>query len=198
MTMRQVADGLWFCLDEFSSRENNRIANYLGSVSGAGLDRQLDQDEFHFRQLMEDGTAVKGRLEAACGTPVWGGEGQVTGPAVPAYLQTLTERADLLVRSSIDTLHAGFSSIYVDLYEEGGSFVPHTDRPIYGPYVLGMSFGVGSCEIVFSSADSEYRLTLPPRSVYCFGPPLRNEPWVHEVVGVTGRRFGVTFRTEAP
>ena len=103
-----------------------------------------------------------------------------------------------LVRSSIDTLHAGFSSIYVDLYEEGGSFVPHTDRPIYGPYVLGMSFGVGSCEIVFSSADSEYRLTLPPRSVYCFGPPLRNEPWVHEVVGVTGRRFGVTFRTEAP
>ena len=131
MTMRQVADGLWFCLDEFSSRENNRIANYLGSVSGAGLDRQLDQDEFHFRQLMEDGTAVKGRLEAACGTPVWEARSGhwSSGTGLP---QTLTERV-LLVRSSIDTLHAGFSSIYVDLYEEGGSFVPHTDRPIYGP-----------------------------------------------------------------
>ena len=100
--------------------------------------------------------------------------------------------------SQTSTQRQPFTSVYVDRYPTGGTFVQHTDRDIYGPVVAGISLGQGSCRMTFKTPAENLEFTLHPRSLYVFAGQLRHAPVTHGIDQVSGERYAVTFRTAAP
>ena len=191
-----MGPGLWLWRDFLTIEENAEFDAELSALPRLDEHEAWRPDRFAYRRLVIDGEVVEGRLEASCGTPIWSGQGPVEGAPVPESLRTLMRRADTAA-GAVEPSHGEFSSLFVDWYEAGGSFVPHTDRSCYGPFVCGISVGEGHVLLRFFGGADSIDLHVPPRALYVFGPPLRFAPWKHEVREVTGRRFGVTLRTEA-
>jgi len=178
----------------------DRLQSFLESVptSPSGT---FDSRTFAFRRLQLDGSPVDSRLEASAGHPVWTGDGYGRGPDVPDELAGLMRTATehVVERDFMpDSEFEGFTSVYVDRYECGGSFQPHVDRDGYGPVVAGYSIGPGRALLTFASdVGIIQQIDLEPRSMYAFRGALRAEPVVHSVSGVSDLRFGITFRTAA-
>lgn len=196
LTAHSRSPGLWFAEEAITEAENRALVERLLALPVNPPGSPLDVYRLAFRSLVLGGEPVEGRREAACGSPIWDGHGPSFGAPVPAWLSDVLPRVDGFAGSAVSD-HLGFSSVYVDWYEQGGTFVPHTDRDIYGPLVCGLSAGEGNALIRFTDGHDVVDLTLPARSIYCFGPPLRDRPWTHEIVSVSARRLGVTFRTAA-
>lgn len=144
-----------------------------------------------------DGVVVTGRLEGAAGDPVWR-QGPTTGPPIPDFLVTLGVAARDEVETMTSERH-DFTSVYLDRFDAGGYFVPHTDRACYGPLVVGVSLGDASCTLQFENPDTDraFRVGLSPGSLYAFSGVIRESPWLHSTSGVMARRWAVTFRTAA-
>lgn len=191
---------LLYVPDAVAAADADRLQAFLDAVP-TSFSSTFDARTFTFRRLQVDGCIVGGRLEACAGRPVWDGAGFVAGPAVPEALATLMRAAS---RRVVDLGFVpspgfeGFTSVYVDRYERGGSFSPHVDRDGYGPVVVGFSIGPGSARLTFSSAGCVVEeVEIEPRSMYAFRGELRSGPVEHAVSCVTDLRFGITFRTSA-
>lgn len=157
---------------------------------------------FAFASPTAGATRVRHRREAAAGWPVWTDGGPGRGVAMPPSLAQLASSVhgrlvdQLTAREALPDPVLPFTSVYVDRYPPGGSFVPHTDRRCYGPLVAGVSVGPGSCVLEFTSeADRPIIAKLVPRSLYAFAGGLRREPCTHAVRDVTDLRYGITLRS---
>jgi hypothetical protein len=118
--------------------------------------------------------------------------------------RTLESLRDLVVGIVADTFSEHridvppLTSVYVDRYDTGGRFVPHTDREIYGPVVVGVSLGNGWGTLSFADGrETEVGAEVHPRSVYLMAEPLRFAPWTHRFELSEGRRWAVTYRSGA-
>jgi len=181
--------------------ENEALDRYLSSLpilSEGEVDRK---QQFAFARPVYDGVEVTARAEAAAGDPIWVGERFVRGVSVPVQLMEALGRANRAVSEipyaevGVDPPEAPLSSVYVDWYELGSFFVPHTDRVGYGPVVAGLSVGKGVITMRWSDGGVVHDVVIEPRSLYLFCGPIRYEPWTHSVIEVTDRRFGITMRS---
>lgn len=85
--------------------------------------------------------------------------------------------------------------VLATLYERGHHLEPHTDSPLVGPMVAGISLGTAWPLIFTHVADGKRVVVeLPAGSGYLLSGPAR-ETWLHHVPGENrGRRISVTFR----
>jgi hypothetical protein len=186
------------------SDAHSGLLDYLRCVLGVSSDERDCAATFAFVAPHADGVVVEGRREAAAGTPVWTENGPADGVAMPRELAELASSVQQRIvgdgcRSEMGVEPVAFTSVYVDRYPIGGSFVAHTDRECYGPVVAGVSIGPGSCRICFEAPDRPpFMVDLAPRSLYVFTGDLRRTPWTHRIESVSDERFGVTFRSAAP
>jgi hypothetical protein len=186
-----------FYLPGFIARNEEReLRRRFDSMPIAGERGHDPRSSFAFTHVFVDGREVQGRLEACAGWPIWYEAGAARGQELTPELAVMAARVRASVRDAFGD--ADFTSVYVDKYPVGGSFVPHVDRDIYGPVVAGVSVGSGTAELCFSDETNRERevvLKLEPRSLYAFGQSLRRHPWRHEIRDVSDVRYGVTFRS---
>lgn len=197
-------DEIWYQPDFLDDTAESELLGVLEEVPDRPFEERDPRTAFAFTQLVIDGESVVGRREAAAGHPVWfDGRARAGLPMLPIFdaLARRAERwlAELVPRSPTLSL-SPLTSVYVDRYPPHGRFVPHQDRGCYGPVVVGISAGPGSCRLRFAHSDemaTSVDIVLAPRSLYAFFGPIRWEPWTHEVVDTTDVRYGVTFRSPA-
>jgi hypothetical protein len=201
-TWVQLADcNVYVCNDVISLDMACRVTRYLETVPREDCCGHDPRQTFAFTNPVYDGTVVTSRAEAAAGFPIWFADEPVAALPIPAPLAALSTSLaatlPLTIEEAIDIARRPFSSVYVDHYPRGGSFVPHVDRDCYGPSVLGASLGPGTCDLVFAHANNaaeSFAVTLEPRSAYLFFGAVRYPPWLHAVRSVTDERYGITFR----
>ena len=202
--LRPVAeiDRAYYLPDFLSVEEDRALVDYLRTVPERDPAHYDPVHEFAFAHPVYDGEVVLERAEAAAGEPIWFDGRPVRGTPLTPALAALRDRAQDVLRSSGDPdltrlTEVPFTSVYVDHYEEAGTFVPHVDRDCYGPVVLGVSAGPGRARLGFMHRDGTppaRSIRLEPRSLYAFCGPVRWEPWLHHVGDVTGTRFGISYR----
>lgn len=190
--------------DFLDADEHRRLAAFLRSVPTVPSGGRPSPSSFAFAAPTVESTVVSGRAEAAAGCPVWTADGPGSGAALPLPLAELAGRVSDHLAGEHDLWRAAgtparrFTSVYVDRYLAGGSFVPHVDRDCYGPVVAGVSVGPGSCLLSFRSGGrTAVGHVLHPGSLYVFSADLRRPPFTHAISSVTDLRFGVTFRFTA-
>jgi alkylated DNA repair dioxygenase AlkB len=95
------------------------------------------------------------------------------------------------------------TEVLISEYPEGATIGWHRDAPMFGPTVIGISFGA-ACRMRFRRPDpaSPERLEradviLEPRSAYVMAGASRAE-WQHSIPAVSGLRYSVTFRMVKP
>lgn len=90
-----------------------------------------------------------------------------------------------------------FEEALVSQYPEGAGIGWHRDAPIFGPTVVGFSFGA-ECELKLRRATEHgferLALRLPSRSAYVLAGEARSQ-WQHSITSTPGLRYSVTFRT---
>lgn len=196
-----VGSSLWYQAGFLSESEERSILAQLEAVPVRPFDCHDPRLEFAFTQLVINGHAVTGRLEAAAGAPIWWGDSAVAGTPLPGWSIELSSRCERWVDRVLPGKSRGrFSSMYVDRYDPGGTFASHTDRSCYGPIIAGISVGPGNSTLRFSNCSDQEQsveIHLQPRSVYAFTGTVREPPWEHEIIGVTDTRYAVTFRTSS-
>lgn len=196
------SDGFLYVPGFLDQAAQGRLVRYLDTVPVVEPGTVDVTRQFAFCAPSADGTVVRERREAAAGWPVWTGSEPEFGVQLPSILAQLADQAGGCLASLKHPEAAGpslaFSSVYVDRYQLGGSFVPHTDRACYGPVVGGVSVGPGSCRMTFrSGGEVQLAQSLEPGGLYAFFGSLRSEPCTHEIDLVTGVRYGISLRTPA-
>lgn len=89
-----------------------------------------------------------------------------------------------------------FDQAIVRRYRAGDDITPHTDAPVFGPDILGLSLG-STARLDFQRTDDKsqrFSITLPPRSLYVLEGEIRSE-WKHRVPPVRELRYSITFRS---
>jgi alkylated DNA repair dioxygenase AlkB len=114
------------------------------------------------------------------------------GPALPAFLEPLRERAAALVGVASTAL----AESLVTEYPAGAGIGWHRDARHFG-VVVGVSL-LGACRMRFergTGASRETRaLALAPRSAYVLDGAVRWQ-WRHSIPPTREPRYSVTFRT---
>ena len=77
-------------------------------------------------------------------------------------------------------------------YPPGAGNNWHFDAPIFGPSIVGLSFG-SSARLLLKRGNVIHRVLLSPRSAYVLSGPARYE-WAHRIAPVGAQRYSVTFR----
>jgi len=118
-------------------------------------------------------------------------QGVAPAPELPPLLTALRESATLVA----DLVPARFNQALVQLYPPGATIGWHRDSEIFGPTIIGVSFG-GAARLRFRRLDAgqSASILIPPRSVYVMSGPSRME-WEHSIPPSDGQRLSVTFRT---
>jgi alkylated DNA repair dioxygenase AlkB len=86
--------------------------------------------------------------------------------------------------------------VIVSRYPEGAGIGWHTDSPVFGDVIMGLSFG-SDARLQLRPRDATAAATsiaLPARSLYAIGGDARWK-WQHRVPPVRGERFSLTFRS---
>jgi len=109
---------------------------------------------------------------------------------MPAELLRLRERAEAAVNDGSDLGQAIVTS-----YPPGAGINWHRDAPIFGPSIVGVSFGSGA-RLLLKCGKVIHRVHLAPRSAYVLSGPARYE-WMHRIAPVGEQRYSVTFRSLA-
>lgn len=115
-----------------------------------------------------------------------------TTPA-PPFIDTLRRRAARVVGLDPATME----QVLVARYPPGAGIGWHRDAPMFGPVVVGLSFGAPAVMRFRRGkvrAWEKVELVLEPRSLYAIGGEARKE-WQHSLPGVEGLRYSITFRT---
>lgn len=120
---------------------------------------------------------------------------QVTpGPPIPESYQPLMRRAAELMEVAPNEIE----ELLVSRYPDGAGIGWHRDAPMFGPKVVGMSFGA---PVRFKLRKrlgerkfENYDLWLEPRSAYVLGGEARAK-WQHSIPETKGLRYSLTFRT---
>lgn len=199
-TVEVVAPGLVMLHEAVPMALEAAVLAFLAEVPEVPVEELDRTQQFAFTRPLDDGSPIAGRAEACAGDPIWV-DGPSTGVSMPPALTSLR---DLLAETVTDTFDEHrtdmppMTSVYIDRYDEGGRFVAHTDREIYGPVVAGVSLGDGWGTLTFANRNGDVvRTELHSRSVYLMGEPLRFPPWTHRFDLHEGRRWAVTYRSGA-
>jgi alkylated DNA repair protein (DNA oxidative demethylase) len=114
------------------------------------------------------------------------------GPALPAFLEPLRERAAALAGVEPGTL----AEALLTEYPAGAGIGWHRDAPQFG-LVVGVSL-LGACRMRFQrgtgAARQTHALELAPRSAYVLDGAVRWQ-WQHSIPPTKRPRYSVTFRT---
>jgi DNA oxidative demethylase len=119
---------------------------------------------------------------------------QVTpAPPLPPFLAPLRRRAAALIAVAPEAL----AEVLVSRYPPGAPIGWHRDAPMFGPEVIGVSFGA-PCRMRFQRGRGEaretWKLELAPRSAYVLAGAARRE-WQHCISPVKAERISISFRT---
>ncbi len=112
---------------------------------------------------------------------------------LPAELEWLRARA-----AELGGVEPGeLAQILVSRYPPGSTIGWHRDAPMFGPKVVGVSFGA-ACRMRFQRGKGEARqvaeVTLEPRSAYVLSGAARYS-WQHSIPPTKALRHSITFRT---
>lgn len=188
-------------LDPFAAQD---LFEMLQSVPVVPFHEHDPVRVFAFSHPVYDGFTVTSRREACAGDPVWHDGRFVAAVPMPSLIAELADQLDRAVQETLDadrvalpSERRNLTSVFIDWYDDGGSFVPHTDRDGYGPVVVGLSVGDGSGLMTFSNPEDgqQFSFRIASRSAYLFRGPVRDRPWVHAISDVTGMRVSLTFRS---
>ena len=113
--------------------------------------------------------------------------GVVPAEPMPPVLMRLRERVEALTAESSE-----FNQAIVTSYPPGAGINWHHDAPVFGPTIVGVSFG-SAARLLLKLGDVVHRVALAPRSAYVLGGAARSE-WSHRVAPVASHRYSVTFR----
>ena len=202
-SLTEAAPGVFLGIDVIDEASNVELVSYLDGVPEVpyeGFDRT---SSFAFTRPVFDGTSLRGRAEACAGDPVWL-DRTMPGTRIPAPLEELRHALNahlpnaLAAVSRVTERWRPLTSVYVDRYDSHGHFVAHTDRSIYGPFIVGVTVGDGFGDLIFEDGTGEvHPVRLTSCSMYLMGPPLRYDPWQHRFQLLAGTRYAITFRSAA-
>lgn len=108
----------------------------------------------------------------------------------PPLLVRLRERAEALAGDG-----SMLGQAIVTSYPAGAGINWHIDAPVFGPSIVGVSFG-NSARLHLRQAANVHRVIVVPRSAYVLSGEARRE-WAHRVSPVRAQRYSVTFRSLA-
>ena len=89
-----------------------------------------------------------------------------------------------------------FNQALVQLYPPGATIGWHRDAEVFGPTIIGVSFG-SAVRLRFRQSRAFHisaSIEIPPRSVYVLAGVSRTD-WQHSIPPVPRRRLSVTFRS---
>ena len=150
-------------------------------------------DEMDFREIVMRGQVAR-RTTRHFGYD-YAYEGRTVEPTepLPESLVWLRDRAADLAGVATEEL----AEILITRYPPGAGIGWHRDAPMFGPRVVGVSFGA-PCRLRFQRGRAGERETdeveLAPRSAYLLGGASRSS-WQHSIPTTKGLRYSVTFRT---
>lgn len=199
-TAEVIARGLVILHQAVPVDVGREVLAYLAEVPEVPAEVLDRTQRFAFTRPLADGAPIVGRAEACAGDPIWA-DGPRTGVTMPSALESLRDQITCVVSDTFRDHRFDvppLTSVYVDRYDEGGHFVPHTDREIYGPVVVGASLGNGWGTLTFADGEgAQVSADLFAQSVYLMAPPLRLAPWTHSFKLHQGQRWAVTYRSVA-
>jgi alkylated DNA repair dioxygenase AlkB len=145
-----------------------------------------------FHEVLMHGVVARRRVIQYGWKYAFDGARLTEGPAIPAFLLPVRDRAAALVPVAPDAL----SEALLTEYQPGAPIGWHRDAPGFG-VVVGLSL-LSACRFRFrrgTGRDAErISLTLDPRSAYVLNGPARTE-WQHSIPEVATLRYSITFRT---
>ena len=150
-------------------------------------------EEMEFREIVMRGQVAR-RTTRHFGYD-YAYEGRTVEPTepLPDSLVWLRDRAADLAGVASEEL----AEILITRYRPGSGIGWHRDAPMFGPKVVGVSFG-SPCRLRFQRKRGGERqideVELAPRSAYLLGGASRSA-WQHSIPATKGLRYSVTFRT---
>jgi DNA oxidative demethylase len=111
-------------------------------------------------------------------------------PMIPAFLQRLIKKASPYYPKDIT-----FTQCIITHYPSGAGIGWHTDAPLFGDYVIGVSLA-GAARLQFrpnGSKELTYELEAIPGSLYLMQGLVRWN-YQHQIVPVKVERYSLTFR----
>lgn len=143
-----------------------------------------------FRSIVMRGEVARRTVACFGFDYVYSRRGVAPAEPFPPLLLRLRERAEAL---------AGDGSILgqaiVTSYPAGAGINWHVDAPVFGPSIVGVSFG-NSARLHLRQASNVHRMIIAPRSAYVLSGAARRG-WAHRVSPVRAQRYSVTFRSLA-
>jgi alkylated DNA repair dioxygenase AlkB len=90
-----------------------------------------------------------------------------------------------------------FNQALVQLYPRGATIGWHRDAAIFGPAIVGVSFGAPATLRFRNESRAEtLSVNIPARSVYVLAGSCRHA-WQHSIAPLSGQRLSITFRSFA-
>lgn len=114
----------------------------------------------------------------------------VPADPLPSPMQWLRHRCAALMDAEPDNL----AQILISRYPPGAGIGWHTDAPMFGSQIAGVSLLGTSRMRLKRSADGTIALDLAPRSAYVLGGEARWS-WQHSIAPTKELRYSFTFRT---
>jgi alkylated DNA repair protein (DNA oxidative demethylase) len=176
--VQALPEGFVYCPDFIDDREHDALLEIIRGL------------EFH--NVRMHGVVARRRIIQYGWKYAFDGARLTEGPALPAFLGPLRDRAAALVPVPA----AALTEALLTEYQPGAPIGWHRDAPGFG-IVVGVSL-LSACRFRFrrgpERGSERLSLTLEPRSAYVLSGPARSE-WQHSIPEVETLRYSITFRT---
>lgn len=178
----------FYAPDAISEKAAADLTAFLDATPRRDYGEFDPKTEFAFVPLTNEESDDVTREEAAAGNPIWVQGDWGDGCPIPDLLVSLRTHVEDAAQTIQFAQTLGFepdvrfTSVYVDHYQPGGGFFPHTDgAKNYGPVIAGVSVGPGHARFALLTRESVHdRLVadflIEPRPLYFFCGPSAMSP----------------------
>lgn len=141
-----------------------------------------------YRDIVMRGQVAKRRVCCFGCDYVYTARAVVPTVPMPPAIDRLRGRVEALLSDG-----SVLAQAIVTVYPPGAGINWHRDAPVFGPSIVGVSFG-SEARLGLKQGSFVHRIRLAPRSAYVLTGPARTS-WLHRVAPATSTRYSVTFRS---
>jgi DNA oxidative demethylase len=173
---------------------NHRLSEsgfrYVPSFVSDALGREMQTflETAPYREIVMRGQVARRRVCCFGFDYVYTGRRVVRAAPMPDVLAELRSNAEALIGDGTELCQA-----IVTWYPPEAGINWHRDAPVFGPTIVGVSFG-SAARLHLKHGPEVHRIIVQPRSAYVLDGPVRSE-WLHRVSPCASERYSVTFRS---
>ena len=163
---------------------------YFPSFVSEDEQRELEQmlASLRYRDILMRGMVAKRKVCCFGFDYVYSRRDVVPTVPMPELIGALRERVERLVCDG-----SAMNQAIVTSYPAGAGINWHTDSPVFGPSIVGISLGA-EARLLLRHGNERHRILLPSGSAYARAGVARSA-WQHRVAPVPGQRYSITFRS---